>query len=136
MDQVAALPYRLDHEGRMEVMLITSRRTQRWVIPKGNPMKGMQAQESAACEAFEEAGLIGLAAPEAIGIFCYRKRRSSGAELKVTVFPMLVTDEAKDWPERQERERRWLDPKTASVLVHAPGLKKLILAFEPKRLRD
>ena len=61
--QVAALPYRPDPDGNIRVMLITSRETQRWVIPKGNLIKGLRAHEAAAQEAFEEAGVEGIACP-------------------------------------------------------------------------
>ena len=133
MKQVAALPYELDSGGDLKIMLITSRRTRRWVIPKGNPVKGMKAHKAAAREAFEEAGLVGVTSDKAVGKFQYKKQIDSQtrADVEVTVFPMLVTGQADDWPERRQRERRWLDPVAASQLADDAGLKRLIQAFDP-----
>ena len=135
MKQVAALPYEFDADGHLRVMLITSRRTRRWVIPKGNPIKGIKAHEAAAQEAFEEAGLLGVASKQSIGTFRYHKQlgAETRAEVEVTVFPLRVSGEAKKWPERRQRERRWLDPVSASKLADDVGLKRLILAFDPEQ---
>lgn len=113
------------------VLLITSRETGRWVVPKGNPMKGFAPHEAAAQEAFEEAGLRGVAGAEPIGRFRYTKRRHTGAdrELSVTVYPMTVTAQADDWPERKQRTTRWFLPAEASAAVDEPGLKRLIAGF-------
>ena len=73
--QVAALPYRPEADGNIRVMLITSRETQRWVLPKGNLIKGLRAHEAAAQEAYEEAGVEGIACPTLIGSYTYAKRR-------------------------------------------------------------
>jgi 8-oxo-dGTP pyrophosphatase MutT (NUDIX family) len=135
MKQVAALPYDLGPDGGLKVMLITSRRTCRWVIPKGNPIKGIKAHKAAALEAFEEAGLIGIMTNRAVGKFRYIKQKNNltQADVEVTVFPMLVTKQVDDWPERRQRERRWLDLFAAAQLADDPGLKRLILAFDPHR---
>src|SRR3546814_12984086 len=65
--QVAALPYRIEPDGAARILLITSRETRRWIIPKGNPIRGLEAHQAAAREAFEEAGISGIACPSAIG---------------------------------------------------------------------
>src|SRR3546814_5625705 len=65
--QVAALPYRIEPDGAARILLITSRETRRWIIPKGNPIRGLEAHQAAAREAFEEAGISGIACPAAIG---------------------------------------------------------------------
>ncbi|HPU15489.1 MAG TPA: DUF47 domain-containing protein, partial [Polymorphobacter sp.] len=59
MDQIAALPYRRDADGDMRLLLITSRETRRWVLPKGNPIDGLDPHLAAAAEAYEEAGVTG-----------------------------------------------------------------------------
>lgn len=131
MQQIGALPYRISHDGDLEVLLITSRGTGRWIIPKGNPIQGLKAHQVAAREAFEEAGISGKAANRSIGKFRYNKQRPgrSDADVEVTVFPMLVTEQLQDWPERRQRERRWLNPIAASHLVDDIGLKRLLQVF-------
>ncbi len=123
----------MDADGRTRVLLITSRETGRWVVPKGNPMKGLAPHEAAAQEAFEEAGLSGIADPSPIGGFRYIKRRRIGADrqLSVTVYPMAVTAQADDWPERDQRDTRWFSPAEASAAVDEPDLKRLIAGFRP-----
>ena len=93
----------------MRILLITSRGTGRWVLPKGNVIRGLTPHASAAAELEEEAGVLGLACPTALGSYRYRKTRKSGASLmaEVDVFPVLVTDELSEWEEQDMRERRW-----------------------------
>lgn len=128
--QYAALPYR-DGPGGREVLLITSRETQRWVIPKGWPMKDKTPPEAAAVEAFEEAGLSGPVADQPVGTYRYAKRLKSGAErpVEVLVFPLRVESESDYWPERDERTRRWFAPAEAAEAVDEPDLKALISTF-------
>ena len=97
-------------------MLITSRTTRRWIIPKGNPIAGLAPHEAAAQEAFEEAGLTGITCPTALGRFRYIKRRRvrGDREMSVAVFPLAVVGQAEYWPERDERETRWFDATNQS----------------------
>lgn len=131
IDQVAALPYRIAADGSAEVMLITSRDSGRWVIPKGNPIKGLASHEAAAAEAFEEAGVRGIACPSPIGSFSYTKRRRAGRDrdLRVTVYPVAFVEQVADWPERHQRDTSWFDLPRAAVAVDEPELKTLIAAF-------
>ena len=94
-------------------------------------MKGFKPHEAAAQEAFEEAGLRGVADPAPIGDFSYVKKRRVGRdrELSVTVYPLAVTAQADDWPERLQRRTRWFLPADASAAVDEPGLKRLIEVF-------
>src|SRR3546814_17929378 len=88
MRQIAVLPYRFDGpgmDGPTEILLITSRGTGRWVIPKGNPLNGMPRHASAAVEAEEEAGVIGAVCPTPIGSYQYRKQRANGASVMLDV---------------------------------------------------
>ena len=135
INQYAALPYRLDQAGKLEILLITSKERRRWVIPKGNPIRSFLNYETAAREAFEEAGVEGGIAPEPVGDFRYLKRRRSGGEVPalVTVYPMLVTRQAKHWPERGERELRWFPPEAAAEAVEEPGLKVIILSLNGRK---
>jgi 8-oxo-dGTP pyrophosphatase MutT (NUDIX family) len=127
--QVAALPYRLTTGGEMELMLVTSRRTQRFLIPKGWPMKGKTDPEAAVQEAAEEAGVIGKKARKPIGSFRYWKRlRAAFVPITVTVFPLEVQKILKKWPEERKRQRAWLTPDQAGLLVDEPELIALVRA--------
>ena len=109
MRQIAALPYTTAADGSMQILLITSRDTGRWVIPKGNRMKGLAGHRAAELEAYEEAGIQGIACPARIGRYRYDKRRRKGGsrEAMVDVFPLAVTRHLTHWPEQGQRELRW-----------------------------
>lgn len=115
----------------MSVLLITSRETRRWVIPKGNPMSGVLPHAAAALEAEEEAGVRGAVCPTPLGSFRYRKKRGTGARLMidVDVFPLAVIDELNIWAESDERERRWFTLEEAADAVDEPDLSDLIRSF-------
>ena len=129
--QYGVLPYRVDEAGALEILLITSRERRRWVVPKGNPIPFMLNYESAAREAFEEAGVEGRIATLPIGTYRYEKRRRGGgtAPALVNLYPLLVSRQAGDWPERGERQRRWFSPAEAAASVEEPELSVIILSF-------
>jgi len=131
--QFAALPWRRTADGGLEVLLITSRETRRWVIPKGNPIKNLKPGPSAAQEAFEEAGVRGTVRSRAIGLYHYDKRLRSGRTQHVRVFvhPLEVREELDAWPEKAEREREWVSPAEAAERVDERELKALLGAFQP-----
>lgn len=112
-------------------MLVTSRETKRWVLPKGNIVKGLSPHASAAHEAEEEAGIIGASCPTAVGSYRYRKRRRNGASLMVDVevFPLAVTTELDEWEEQDERERRWFSLMDAAEAVDEAELRDIIRNF-------
>lgn len=112
-------------------MLITSRDTGRWVVPKGNAIRGLAPHEAAAVEAWEEAGLTGAVCPTPLGRYHYLKRRRLGVprERTVALYPYLVLEQAEDWPERHQRVTRWHDLAGAAAAVDEPGLKLLITGF-------
>ena len=114
------------------MLLVTSRETRRWVLPKGNPVHGLSLHASAAHEAEEEAGILGAACPTPIGSYRYRKRRRNGASLMVTVdvFPIAVTEQLDEWEEQDQRERRWFTLAEAADAVDEPDLKQLIRNFK------
>lgn len=125
--QVAALPVRRPGGGGLEVLLVTSRDTGRWVVPKGWPWRKVADHEAAAGEAWEEAGVRGRISSEVIGTFTYLKRRNSKSHLvSVSVFVLEVVEEAGDWPEIKQRRRQWFAPDEAAGLVHEPDLKQLL----------
>jgi uncharacterized protein len=119
----------------VSVLLITSRETRRWVLPKGNPIRGLSSHEAAAQEAYEEAGVSGIACPTPLGRYHYWKRRRNGQSKRTTVdlFPLAVTDQADDWPEQDERDTQWFDLAHASAAVEEPDLSRLIAAFRAPR---
>jgi 8-oxo-dGTP pyrophosphatase MutT (NUDIX family) len=129
--QIGALPYRSEPDGSLRILLITSRNTGRWIIPKGNPIGGLLPHEAAAQEAFEEAGASGRTDPRSIGAFTYIKLCKDGQHRSadVDVYPLAVTDMAREWPEQYERDKRWFDPAEAADAVDEDGLKRLIHIF-------
>ena len=130
-EQIAALPIDRDDHGRLRVLMITSRDTGRWVVPKGWPMKGRKPWQAAGIEALEEAGVEGDVGTEPLGTYTYDKITEDGSALpcRVTVYPMRVARLRKRWKERAERERRWFKPKAAARRVDEPDLRDLIKAL-------
>jgi 8-oxo-dGTP pyrophosphatase MutT (NUDIX family) len=116
-------------------MLVTSRETARWIIPKGWPLPKMRPRQVAAREAHEEAGLIGkIVGRKAIGSYHYQKQLASGVAVtcEVTVFLLDVERQLDAWPEKDQRETRWFDPATAASLVIESDLAELISALPDK----
>jgi 8-oxo-dGTP pyrophosphatase MutT (NUDIX family) len=128
--QVAALPWRRGADG-IEILLITSRETRRWVTPKGGRMTGKTDAEAAAIEAVEEAGVEGAVGEEPIGTFRYLKilKRRPPRWCVVAVYPLEVLVEHGAWKEQAERERVWMSVEQAAASVDEPDLKALIAAF-------
>lgn len=129
--QYAALPWRVDEEAGVEICLVTSRDTKRWVIPKGWPMKGRKPHIVAAIEATQEAGLRGKIEKAKLGEFDYEKRLQGGAvvDCRVEVFPLRVARQRKKWPERSQRVTYWFPYAIAADQVDEPQLRELIMAF-------
>ena len=132
--QIAALPYRADAvagEASVCILLVTSRESRRWVIPKGNPKANIPPHAAAAQEAEEEAGVSGPICPTPIGSYRYRKRKGNGASLMfdVDVYPLAVTREMPAWKEDKERERRWFSLAEAANAVEEEDLRYLIRSF-------
>lgn len=127
--QYAVLPFR--HAGRLEIMLVTSRGTRRWVVPKGWPMKGRKPHVAAAREALEEAGIAGRTGKFALGAYSYSKRLANGTLVpcRVKVFPLEVLEEKPRWLEMDQRERRWFRAEEAADFVDEPELADLIRTF-------
>lgn len=128
--QVAALPWRSVESG-VEIMLITSRDTGRWVLPKGWPEAQEALCDAAAREAGEEAGLSGAVARREAGRYRYAKVLSSGEEVacEVLVFPLEVDRVAEKWKERRQRRRKWVTHVEATRMLNEPDLCRLIAAF-------
>ena len=126
--QVAALPVK-GKPGSYRVLLITSRESRRWIVPKGWPMKGRKDHEAAAQEALEEAGVTGRIHKHPMGAYTYEKRSPQGdAEpIRVMVYMLEVENEASKWPEKDQRKREWVSPSEAAARVGETGLGEIIL---------
>jgi phosphate:Na+ symporter len=133
--QYAALPFRRRSNFGTEVMLVTSRGTRQWIIPKGWPMKGKAPYAAAAREALEEAGVAGRIGKEPIRSFSHRKFLKEGRVVvcEVQVFPLEVTRQRKIWPEKGKREVQWFSPADAARAVQEPVLGKIIRNLHKKR---
>lgn len=134
--QSGALPWRVKRRKKAEVLLVTGRRSGRWIIPKGWPVAGKSMADSAAQEAFEEAGIKGKVDPKPIGTFRHVKQHILGdLEVDILVHPLAVKREFGDWPERGERTRKWFPVDEAAERVDSDELRTLIVAFG-KSLED
>jgi 8-oxo-dGTP pyrophosphatase MutT (NUDIX family) len=131
--QVAALPFRVSELGSIEILLITSRDTGRFIIPKGWRKKGQKQWDAAAREAFEEAGVVGKVKSKPAGSYTYWKRGDGFFErLQVLVYPLEVKKHRISWPEKGERRMAWLPAEDAALLVDEPALASLIRTFATK----
>lgn len=128
--QYGALPWRRTPDG-LEILLITTQNTRRWIVPKGWPVAGCTPQQCAAREAYEEAGLSGAVAGEAIGVFNYRKQLKSGQMVacRIRIYAMEVSEVAGEWPEKGTRETKWCPVSEALTLVEDSGLRRIIAKF-------
>jgi 8-oxo-dGTP pyrophosphatase MutT (NUDIX family) len=132
--QSGALPWRVRRSKKAEkaeVLLVTGRRSGRWMIPKGWPVDGKSMADSAAQEAFEEAGIKGKVDPQPIGTFRHVKQHLlfGRLEVDIQVHTMAVKRELGDWPERGERTRKWFRVEEAAQRVDSEELKVLIVKF-------
>lgn len=134
-EQYAALCYRVVN-GKIRILLITSRGTKRWIVPKGWPMAKKAPHEAALTEAAEEAGVIGRVRKEPIGHYTYYKLMDDGTEVPCvgTVFPVHVRLLRAEYPEANERDRKWFSRKKAARKVDEPELAALIRGFDPAAL--
>ena len=132
LNQVGALAFRRNASGECEFLLLTSRQTSRFIIPKGWRVKGKSDSQAAAKEAEEEAGVTGTAHSEPVGTYRYWKRmKNAFVQVKVAVYPLEVDMELPKWKERGQRRRQWLNQEQAARLVDEPELVSLITAFRP-----
>ncbi len=129
--QFGALCYRKTRKG-VKVLLVSSRDTGRWVIPKGWPMDGKTPQQCAAIEAWEEAGVRGPVSDTCKGIYSYVKELDTGVQLPivVAVFTLRVRQQADTYPEVVERRRKWVSPRKAARLVDEADLAQLLIRFQ------
>lgn len=132
--QFGALCYRII-DGKLRFCVVTSRRSGRWIMPKGWPVDGATPRAAAATEAFEEAGIEGKVGLRPLGVYSYYKSQNKN-ELPciAVVYPLRVKKIHSRWPERKERKRKWVSRKKAAQMVANPELAEMILAFDPHRV--
>lgn len=130
--QVAALCWRAN-DGQVEILLITSRETGRWVLPKGWARPGADPHLEAAREAWEEAGVRGVPSASCVGFYAYHKvlAPEAGVPCMVAVYPLRVKTLAKGFPEEGQRRRKWFSPQRAAEKVSEPELRALLASFRP-----
>lgn len=135
--QFGALCWRIKN-GKPQVLLVTSRRRQRWILPKGWPMDGATPVQAAEREAWEEAGVTGKAHSVCLGIFSYIKELGDGERLPcvVALFPVKVKKQHAEWPEKAERRRKWMSLKEAAKSVEEKELSAILANFDPSALRE
>lgn len=132
--QFGAICYRIKNE-KLQILLVTSRGTGRWIIPKGWPMHKMTPAQAAAQEALEEAGVEGKTGTECLGIYSYVKDYDHADDLPcvVALFPLKVKRILQDYPEKSERRRKWFSQQKAAQMVSEPELREIIKSFVPPK---
>ena len=120
--QSGVIPYRVTN-GKVEVLLVTTRRSHGWVIPKGGIKKALTPADSAANEGWEEAGVVGEVDGNHLGTYKYRKR---GKTYRVKVFLLPVETVLEDWPEASHRKRQWIELTQAARRVKKASLKRIL----------
>jgi 8-oxo-dGTP pyrophosphatase MutT (NUDIX family) len=133
--QFAALCFR-QRDAKTEVLLITSRKSGKWILPKGWPMETRAPAQVAAQEAWEEAGVRGTPIDQCLGLYSYRKNTAYGVTLPciALIYPVQVDRLEKHWPEIGQRRRKWFSPQKAARKVRSAELARSLQGFDPSRL--
>jgi 8-oxo-dGTP pyrophosphatase MutT (NUDIX family) len=129
--QSGVLPYRMV-DGRAEYLLITSRRSKRWLFPKGSLMKDLTPWESAAQEALEEAGIEGVVETTPIGSYPGELNDKRGTPVDIDIYPLRVEIEHKYYHEQAQRRREWVTADEARKQIDDPAKRAIIDAFEAR----
>lgn len=134
--QFGALVYRI-RNNQPQILLITSRGQQQWLIPKGWPMEGIKPHKAAAQEAWEEAGVRGRIFKQSLGMLRHTKDRNTprATKTRIIVFPMEASKVASKFPEAKQRRRKWLSCKKAAARIANPELAKMVRDFDPRQIR-
>ena len=131
--QIGALCYRRKGS-KINILLISSRRSGRWIIPKGWKLDKLNNRKSAALEAWEEAGVQGRVSARRVGAYFYRKKKTEDSYFtcQVKVFSLQVMKMKKNFPEKNQRKQIWVTPAKAINLLMEPELKELVKKFHKK----
>lgn len=131
--QFAALCYKRDAGNKTRILLVTSRASGRWIVPRGWPMDGLTPAECALTEAWEEAGVKGRVHPRCLGLWSYRKSLAGAGEVPCVamLYAVEVSSLAKTYPEAGQRQRKWLSPKKAAARIEEPELAHIVRHFGP-----
>lgn len=130
--QFSALCYRVKND-KVQVLLVTSRGTGRWILPKGWPIAGQSPSDAAATEAWEEAGAKGKIDGRPLGMYTYVKEKGEESlPCAVMVYALKVKKTKVDYPEAKERRRKWVSLKKAAKLVNSPELARMLMNFDPR----
>lgn len=134
VQQSAAIPYRVDDAGDIEVLLVTSRSRRRWILPKGRVPADMRPQFSAAREALEEGGVVGVASNTPIAAYKQEKIAPDGSISTVLVwaYPLAVSSELRVWAEMHLRRRCWMPLGRAIRKVDDRRVRRVLLAFQER----
>jgi ADP-ribose pyrophosphatase YjhB (NUDIX family) len=133
--QSGALAYKVADNGKIRVLLVRTRRSKRWSIPKGQAEPELTLAANAAKEAFEEAGVKGEIDPQSLGMFRTTKRAWYGAAvLEIWVYLLRVTEQLEHWPEEDQRETKWVSCREAARVLHEPLLVELCRTIRRKGL--
>ncbi|MGB3815529.1 MAG: NUDIX hydrolase [Shinella sp.] len=139
LQQVGVLPWRIRRDGKPMILLITSRRQGRWIVPKGWPMEGRSLVGAASREAFEEAGIVGDIGPTPMIEYRYMKVLDDGSQVpcRVTVFGMNVRGTLSHWREKAQRQRRWFSLDAAADRLDDEELAAFVRTLDatPARLK-
>jgi 8-oxo-dGTP pyrophosphatase MutT (NUDIX family) len=136
--QYGVLPFRWNKRNGLQILLVTSRETRRWIVPKGWPIKDLKPAESAAREAYEEAGIRWTVKARSIGSFLYDKRLADPdmmVSCEVKLFALAVERQERDWPEKGQRDSKWVSIDEALHLAGDAGLKDVIQGFAERLLK-
>ena len=134
--QFAALCWRIKKD-KLQVCLVTTRRSGRWILPKGWPIHNETPANAAATEAWEEAGLTGQPIDHCLGVYSYVKPLGRDQmSVVVMVYPVKIDTIHDAWPERKERKRKWIGTRGAARKLAEPALRRIVLAFDPAKLPD
>lgn len=132
--QFAALCWRIKRS-ELQICLVTSRTTARWILPKGWPMHKQTPASAAATEAWEEAGLTGKTYNICLGVYSYAKPiKKQPLPIVVLVYPVKVRNVHSEWPEKSQRRRKWFTPAKAAKKLAEPELRQIVLDFDPAQL--
>jgi 8-oxo-dGTP pyrophosphatase MutT (NUDIX family) len=115
--QAGAIPYTVV-QGEVVFLLITSRGSGRWIFPKGDQIQGLEPWDAAAQEAMEEAGIEGEVDPRPLGVYrTFKTLAIRRRVIEVELYPLRVTRQFDDWPEKSHRHRHWaILPETKRLL--------------------